>query len=70
MHQKRIQPDALISELAAHVRESVQAAQRGDYGAKQWLCESFPGNTAQFRQIWHGRSETAVNGRKCQSAAK
>lgn len=49
---KRLTPDQLLAELAGHVAESVKAAERGDYDARQWLCECFPGHTSFFRRAW------------------
>lgn len=49
---KQMTPDALIAELQTFVGELAQAASAGDYDARQWLCESFPGHCGHFHAVW------------------
>lgn len=44
---------ALTAELQKHIKTLVIEAQAGDYEARTWLCESFPGYTAFFQAVWH-----------------
>jgi hypothetical protein len=54
----------IVDELFAHVRESVGAAAAGNYEARSWLCESFPGCTALFHRVW--TDEPAPRSRRMQ----
>ena len=51
---RKMTPDRLIAELQAHVAEIAVEAQRGDYDARQWLCESFAGHVSFFHALWTG----------------
>lgn len=47
----------LTNELCNHLRDIVALAMKGDYDARQWLCEFFPGHTAKLSYLWRGPLE-------------